>query len=476
MGTPSGTGGTTSPYGWMCLGLYGGASESCSIPTARIENDEVFAGQNALGEKVKAAGPLRGILTVLDFTAATEDPSHADLMKDNILYMGVPEENLVVVGGTADEFLSGDKWRDLREETLVIATPTTFAVSLSQRTLGLIMRQNSLFVAGAINRDTLGYDDRDLWYPEHPHWGRNSGRYENAFAAFATGKFILATLADLVNGEVVPYGPVVKCGLAKEFCYSVIRHPDRYPDDGWGQGTSDASTFLGALTFYLFQLWDTPQEVVGVLNECAEDVGEPGIDEEFGRGIVSVVCDMVQHKERRVVSSSLQTSYAASPVLSEMLGSSKVPLQMSARSFFYELNPYSGTGHVGKQFSVGGNDLFLSGGLSRMPLGVRTFLRQAHRVPFMEIGSRRPFYERNGHKVSLLGTYGQSAEDGFSVRAGHLGLRYELTLPSAALSLHTGYRLASGRLGLPGFEVVGAAPVPFTTGAPELSFSLALGL
>lgn len=37
-----------------------------------------------------------------------------------------------------------------------------------------------------------------------------------------------------------------------------------------------------------------PPSVVGVLNACAEDVGEPGIDEEFGRGIVSVVCDVVQ--------------------------------------------------------------------------------------------------------------------------------------------------------------------------------------
>ena len=220
---------------------------------------------------------------------------------------------------------------------------------------------------------------------------------------------------------------------------------------------------------------DTPQEVVGVLNECAEDAGEPGIDEEFGRGIVSVVCDTVQNKERRVVSSSVQTSYSASPVLSEMLALSPVPRQTPFRGLFYALNPYRGTGHVGRSFSVRGADLFLSGGLSRMPLGVRTFLRQAHRVPFMEVGSRRPFYERNGHRFSLLGTYGQSSEDGFSVRAGHLGVRYERTLPSAAFSLHAGYRLANGHLGLPGYDLVGAGPVPFTTTAPEFNLSLSVG-
>ncbi len=397
-------------------------------------------------------------------------------MKDNILYMGVPEENLVMVGRRPTEFLTEDRWRDVREETLVIAFPTTWVADLSREGLDAVMQQDSLFVASAINKDTWGYNRRDLWYPDHPHWKKRQGTYENAFAAFATGKVIIVTYANLIDGAVVPYNPVVKCGLAKEFCYSVIRPPDRYPDDEWGQGTSDASTYLGALTFYLSQLWDTPREVVGVLNECAEDVGEPGIDEEFGRGIVSVVCDTVQHKERRVVSSSVQTLYSASPVLSEMLGSSRIPLQISSAPVFYALNPHGGTGHVGTRFSVGGNDLFLSGGFSRMPLGVRTFLRQAHRVPFMEIGNRRPFYERNGHRFSLLGTYGQSAEDGFSVRVGHLGLRYELTFPSSSFSLHVGYRLANGHLGLPGYRVVGAAPVPFTTGAPEVSLLLSLGM
>ncbi len=290
--------------------------------------------------------------------------------------------------------------------------------------------------------------------------------------AFATGKVIVAKYVERDGaGNITPVEDNVSCGMAKDVCFSVTRPSGELY---YGNSSGFAAEQLASLAFYLFQLWDTPQEVVGVLKECAEDVGEPGIDEEFGRGIVSIVCDTVQNRELRVVSSSVQTTYSASPVLSEMLGSSRVPLQTYA-PVFYAFNPYGGTGHVGRQFSVRGNDLFVSGGLSYVPLGVRTLLRRAHRIPFMEIGTRRPFYERNGHRLSLLSTYGQSAEDGFSVRAGHVGMRYEVTLSSGTFSLHAGYRLANGHLGLPGYQLVGADPVPFTTAAPEFSLSLSLG-
>ena len=45
LGTPSGTGDTTPPYGWMCLGRSGGTNATCSVPTAKIEDDEFFSGK-----------------------------------------------------------------------------------------------------------------------------------------------------------------------------------------------------------------------------------------------------------------------------------------------------------------------------------------------------------------------------------------------------------------------------------------------
>ena len=419
-------------------------------------------------------GPLQGTITVFDPSVSTSDGNHgphAGLVTDAIRSVGVPLENILLLNPDVTHpvnFLTDDEWLKSRKETSVVIHPTAWATSTNRRLPLLIAQHNMLVVAAAGNSYTFG--NRDLWYPEHSEWKGRPGQWESAFEKFATGKVILAVYVERDHqGRVIPSPNSVRCGLAKEYCYSV-RHMRG------NRGTSFASSRLGALTFYLFQLWDTPQAVVGVLNECAEDVGEPGLDEEFGRGVVSVVCDTVRNREQRAVSSSVQTSYSASPVLSEMLAPSGIPLHTPAVPVFYALNPYTGTGHVGKQFSIGENDLFLSGGLSPMPLGIRTFLHHGYRVPFMEVGTRHPLYERDGHRFSLLSTYGQGAEDGFSVHAGHLGVRYELTFPSGTFSLHTGYRLANGRLGLPGYRLVGATPVPFTIIAPETSLLLSLGL
>lgn len=488
-GTPSNTGDTTPPYEWTCLGSYGGRNDSCSIPTAGIGAGEVFAGRNALEERVKAAGPLRGTLTIRDHTVDSDDPSHADNMRKVALRMGVPEENFTIIGGLRlRDFFTKDKWKSLRERTLVMAFPTTWAADLSPDEPAIVAEQDILFVGGAINTDTKGYNRRDFWYPDHPQWEGND-KWERAFANFATGKVIIATYADLFAGEVVPYTRTVKCGLAKEFCYSVIRPPDLTPNDKYGQGSSGASVYLASLTFYLSQLWHTPQEVIGVLNVCAEDVGEPGIDEEFGRGVVSVVCDTVQNREAGVVASSMRM-YNASPVLTQMTGNyvvtqpvpqspSALP-QLSSTRFrpFYAIrghNLRTVTGHLGGQFSVKATDLFVSGGADYAPLGVRSSLLHTVRTPFMEFGARRTLFSRGRHLISLLGTYGYSDGNGFSAHVGHAGARYEQRFVSATLSLQAGYQLAQSLVGIPGYREAGADLVPFTDGNPEIRFSVSLG-
>ena len=112
MGAPTDTGDTSSPYGWTCMGRYGGASDTCSVPTAPLENDEVFAGQNALVDRIKATGPLRGRLALLDWTWSSFDATHAKLMREDIVQMGIPDENLVMVGEDPEPFLRQFYQRD----------------------------------------------------------------------------------------------------------------------------------------------------------------------------------------------------------------------------------------------------------------------------------------------------------------------------------------------------------------------------
>ena len=308
-------------------------------------------------------------------------------------------------------------------------------------------------------------------------------------ASFKTGRHILAKYVQRgADGTVSALWINVKCGLAKEYCYSIIH------DGVQNQGSSGASVNLGALVFYLFQLWDTPRQVVRVLNTCAEDVGEPGIDEEFGRGVVSVVCDTVRNRERGVVAGSV-SMIGTSPVLArmtgeygfaqaapEMLFAKPQPVSVSSGRFrpFYAFRGYSPrtfTGHLGGQFSLKGTDVFVSGGADYAPLGVRSSLLHTVRIPFMELGARRRLLARGGHAVTLLGTYGYSEGTGLSAHVGSLGVRYERLFGfGGSLAGHAGYQQVQGAVGIPGYRDAGAEPVPFVDGNAEARFWFSLGL
>ena len=55
----------------------------------------------------------------------------------------------------------------------------------------------------------------------------------------------------------------------------------------------------------MFQLYDRAEQVVKTLKECAEDIGEPGVDAEFGLGLSSLACERVESAEVLTASSSL---------------------------------------------------------------------------------------------------------------------------------------------------------------------------
>ena len=106
----------------------------------------------------------------------------------------------------------------------------------------------------------------------------------------------------------MPYGEVVQCGDIAEWCFTVL--PNSY--------TSSASARLAAMSFYLAQLYPTAEEIIETLNVCAIDIGEPGIDREFGRGLANIVCGPVWEKELEAAM-QITSMTAHSPALERML-------------------------------------------------------------------------------------------------------------------------------------------------------------
>ena len=481
IGKPANTGDTSSPYEWVCLGVDGGSNASCSRQTARpVWEDWYFAGENNLVTRVNAAGPLKGKLVIADPTAPHIDESeriHAAIQKRIATNIGVPEESLIVT--TLEDFFGEeDQWREVREETLVVGHPSGFAFDLSTHDLNTIKRHDFLHVAAAGNISLPEIGSRDFWYPEHPWWQQNDGAFEDAFEAFATGKLILATYGtlDLEQGTVTENPWTVRCGMAMEFCYSVPKHALERSERYQGTGTSSASSALSTLAFYLSQLWDSPQEVVHVLNICAEDIGEPGIDEKYGRGLVSVVCDTVRDREVQVVAQSMQVTSDTSPILNRMARNGAFG-ETPGFTPFFSVNGWNTevmTGHLGGELSTEPVDLFLSVGSSYLPLGVQSSLLHNARTPFVEFGTKRTVLEGRHYQLALLGTYGYSGQESMSARVGHVGTQYRHRLESGTILLQIGYRQVRGTVGIPGYREAGAEPAPFTDGNPEISISFTL--
>ena len=396
--------------------------------------------------------------------------------------MKIPEENLSFYkdAGAIKLFFQTEEERSAGRRTLVIGVPSTRMTKLTSQDPGVISRFNVLFVGAAGNRNSFG-GRRDLWNPDHPHWKEYPRAYESAFRAFDTGKVILARYARRTSsGKIVPddYGSVY-CGTAMEVCYSVLWNGV----SAW-DGTSGASIRLGALAFYLSQLWDTAEEVVGVLNVCAEDVGDPGVDEIYGRGIVSVICDTVRNREVSTVAQTTEI-HSFSPILGQMTEEvyhepQSPAFSVNAEYFtpFFALNGHNlrtMTGHMGGRLSLRGIDLFFAGGTGYTPLGVRSSLAYDGRVPFMEFGTKRNLLENNGHILSLLGTYGYNGGSNISARVGHIGVRYEMLLTeSSRFSFLTGYRRAWGKIGILGYREAGAERITFTDDTPEIRLSFSL--
>lgn len=268
---------------------------------------------------MKAQTGLKDILVIGDLSP--DDPIiqeigeiyglHGLHMQGIITGMGVPLEKTVFRGWFGgytirkgndglQRFTSGND-EELRKKTRVVHVPY-FLPFGGPGDLERIQQQDRIvFVTATNNMDRQMQGDRDIYNTNHRGWHlpndpetERAGRkaYQEALKIHKTDKVIAATSARVTEeGEIEPNINVVTCGDIKETCFTMV--PAQY--------TSTASARLSAIAFYLAQFWETPEEIVEVLRKCAVDIGEPGVDREYGSGMVNLLCPEVLRKEIDVV-------------------------------------------------------------------------------------------------------------------------------------------------------------------------------
>jgi len=463
--------------------------------------------------------------------------THPDAIEELIASGGVEaiDEELKQLGTAPKTFLTRGTWKAHRERTKVVVMP--FGPVFNQPGDGsLIARHNIVFVAsiGNVIADENRPFDKDgfvrNWYT--PGWCSdresverltgsgnvycdllNDGQLARIFQNLreAQGKALYATWGDIKNGEVVSYPFAVSCGEAKNDCFTVILPPEHRGrkiesfDDmaQYAVGTSFASPALGSYLFYLSQLWDDAGEVRRVLNECAIDVGKPGIDREFGRGVPSADCPQVAKKERAAARASVSLDMR-SPLMNAqnavILGSAarskngitpsqrgpgtytrvslafhyarprgraRTPVRFSfASSAQQEVVPdiYLAEDILGagltKRFTTG-ESISLSFGQGYDTLAVSSSLTGPRRwKSFMEVSVRKPLLVRRDMLVELSGSYGR-ANDEMRIRVFRAGLRSVYREGNRSVAFGLEYARASGSLGIPGYRDVGRSMVPF---------------
>ena len=464
---------------------------SCRVYLPSLKRFAIESTHSLTHSKVK----YEGILALSD----SPDKWHGQYMHEILVDMhGIPEENVVFMRDFRTVWFSpveeSNGWNfglfsllfdddyihaHLRSEIRVVSAPHGLSFGIQHDQVSWIDDSGILFVFSAGNSDRYG-GSRDLLYPDHPRWNDPSRRdFTLVKEILATDHLIIASSLgfqwddDRENITFSPGSINVKCGETKENCFSVIGYRPRYEPDHElfyvhkGFSTSEAAATLSAISFYLAQFYPTPEEIVSVLRSCAIDVGPPGVDEEYGVGLVNLFCSEVLEKEMAVAVSSSQVSEE-----SHTLTALTQPLPETFSLFSSVGLTFQGVqGYAGVSYATQSLQAVAVAGFGFTPLGISSSLHQPSRVPFVEVGVRKPLHSH----LSFIGTYGYQ-HGALSVHSIRTGLQLEKSLRNMRFSVYGGRHFFRSSIGLPGYQMAGARKVSFSRSAWEARFALSFSL
>ena len=464
---------------------------SCRVYLPSLKRFAIDSNHSYIYSKVK----YEGILVLAD----KPDTHHARYMHEILVDIkGIPGENIVLMrdflgvlhspvsaysGGNfgLSSLLFDDEYAysHLRSEVRVVCAPFRVKIfGTLHDQVSWIDGSNILFVVSAGNTNHFG-GSRDVLRPDHEFFQDDPRADFNLYKKIlATDHLIIASSLGFQwdsNRENITFFPGsenVKCGETKENCFSVAGYRPRYePDDERfydhdGFSTSEATATLSAISFYLAQFYPTAEEIVSTLRSCAIDVGEPGVDEEYGVGLVNLFCPEVLEKEMATAVSSSQVSEE-----SHTLTALTQPLPETFSLFSsVGLDFYGMQGHVGVSYATQSLQAVALAGFGRSSLGIYSDLYYEQNM-FFELGVRKPLTPH----LSFIGTYGHQYGN-LSVDSVRAGLHAVRQIGRMQASAYIGRHMFRCSLGLPGYQAAGARKVSFSRGVWEARFSLAFSL
>ncbi len=474
--------------------------------------EESFPGQKGLSVLLEATGSFEGKIFLQD--SPIPGP-HAEQMFDT-LAQSVPKEHILTFEGVEGSihkieemergWASVDHAEEMKKHGVrVVHVPTLWHHnahhSRREAALQVLKSQDILAVYAAGNFTTI---PPDIYRQDSPYWGnpppwdenaRKLPEYQVVEEFFQEGHAIMANFAirkpetfeDFVSwalksmdkedlqemyyaaeGEYIRHPLTVRFGALREYGFSVSLKEKRVQwnrDERWYiPGTSDASAHVAVFAFYLYQLWDTTKEVVEVMQQTATDIGEPGVDEEFGWGLINADHPLIWNRAVQRLEESLEVYLFADVTLEQAITVAEDNLDV-----FYHIG--EDKREIGLTFGTHKTTVAFAAGSTASPFGVSSrFLQQRNTAA--QIGVRYSFTDT----FSITGIYGRSKHEDFDVNKGSIGVDYQKHFlgDTGEFSLYAGHRSIWGSLGLPGYNVLDIAQTPFTLRMVEARASFAL--
>ena len=474
------------------------------------DEDEVFPGQRSISIALRVSGGLEGKIFLSD-KANSWHGKHmlSDMTKHT------PEENIL----TANDFslkegevrYSRAHMDRMMTENLVrvFCEPNLWfhhARPHTRETRLKILRDNDILAVhgtGNISK-TTAISHANIYRPKDPYWGSESfgfkvSEYKEVKEYFQGGHAIMvnfatrkpATFQQFLNlvphpknekefrrlrgnlrkeydeksiGEYIRHPFGVSFGDLKEYGFSVFIERRTIPAGNISvyPGTSTASGRVAGFAFYLFQLWDTTEEVIAVMQKTATDIGDPGVDEDFGWGLINAHHPIIVDRAMEKVAENLSFCLMEDATLEEATTAAKE----EGFDLFYRIE--SGRKELGFTYD-NGNARFVSAvGSTQNPLGLRSKFLGKKRSKTFQAGFRYSLTE----KFSIISSYGRGGHDDIVANQGTFGLGYRIFSDAGGLSLYVGRRIVWGALGIPGYAVVDVARTPFTLQMTEIRTSL----